>query len=405
MLAHIEHRYHLQTRLEWIIQSALLVYVVCAVISISAMQAAYILALVAWAGWLTLAGDTQSLRWPLLGPYGAFVLASVLATLLGVAPFKSLVELRNVGEILVFYLVVNVVTTEAHATRLTRVLIAAGMAMGLYGLSQSLVHGVDFRAHGTMSIYMTFAGLLMLVDLMAMAQALYHRQRWQLAWTLPAIVVLTAALLVTHTRGAWLGLIAGCSVLLGCQKRLLLLALPLAVLIILLLAPQSIRARALSIVDRHEITAQERLSMWMSGLHIIRDYPWTGIGMGAMVQVYARYREPASPVAPTRRIGHVHNNGIQVAAERGLLGLAAWLWFWVAYCWHTWRLYTRLAPEHTAAKALVVGSLASVVAFHIEGLFEHTFGDSEVITLTYFLMALPFVVHRVHCDARTYGTA
>ena len=38
----------------------------------------------------------------------------------------------------------------------------------------------------------------------------------------------------------------------------------------------------------------------------------------------------------------------------------------------------------------MVGSLASVIGFHIEGLFEHTFGDSEVITLTYFLMALTF---------------
>ena len=43
----------------------------------------------------------------------------------------------------------------------------------------------------------------------------------------------------------------------------------------------------------------------------------------------------------------------------------------------------------------MVGSLASVIGFHIEGLFEYTFGDSEVITLTYFLMALPFVIQRV----------
>jgi len=81
-----------------------------------------------------------------------------------------------------------------------------------------------------------------------------------------------------------------------------------------------------------------------------------------------------------------------VAAERGLLGLACWLWIWGAYGYHAWRIQAHVEPEHKAAKALVVGSLASVIGFHIEGLFEHTFGDSEVITLTYFLMALPFVV-------------
>ena len=134
--------------------------------------------------------------------------------------------------------------------------------------------------------------------------------------------------------------------------------------------------------------------MWSSGVRIIRDYPWTGVGMGAMARRYAHYREPDSPVDPKRRIGHLHNNIIQIAAERGLLGLACWLWIWGAYGYHTWRIYERLGPEHRPAKALVVGSLASVIGFHIEGLFENTFGDSEVITLTYFLMALPFVVQR-----------
>jgi len=59
-----------------------------------------------------------------------------------------------------------------------------------------------------------------------------------------------------------------------------------------------------------------------------------------------------------------------------------------------------LGPEDTGAKALVVGSLASVIGFHVEGLFEHTFGDSEVITLTYFLMALPFVVQRARLSSQ-----
>ena len=95
----------------------------------------------------------------------------------------------------------------------------------------------------------------------------------------------------------------------------------------------------------------------------------------------------------------LHSNLIQIAAERGLLGLACWLWLWGAYGSHTWRIYVRVGPEDRSAKALVVGSLASVIGFQIEGLFEYNFGDSEVITLTYFLMALPFVVQQA-CRSR-----
>lgn len=392
MLVHSDRSQRIQQILERVIVGAIFVYVVCSVISISAMQTAYILALVAWATRVYLQGDTRQVRLPLLMPFGAFVLASVLATLLAVEPFESLVELRNVFEALLFYLIVNQVTTEERATTLTRVLIATGTVMALYGLSQSLTHEAGFRVRGTMDSYMTFAGLLMLVDLMAVAQLLFRTHRRQILWTVPALLIITAALLMTQTRSAWCGLIAGCCVIFGLYKKVFVLALPLGAVVILLLVPQTIKIRALSILDRREITAQERLSMWSSGLRIIREHPWTGVGMGAMERIYPHYREPDSPIDPKRRLGHLHNNVIQVAAERGLLGLACWLWIWVAYGAQAWQIYKRLGPEHTRAKALVVGSLASVIGFQIEGLFEHTFGDSEVITLTYFLMAFPFVV-------------
>jgi O-antigen ligase len=395
MLVHSNHSRRMQHILEGVIDGALFVYVVCSVISISASQIAYILALVAWAIRVYLQGDSRQLRLPLLRPFSAFLLASVLATILAVEPLKTLIELRNVFEVLVFYLIVNQVTAEERATTLVRVLIVTTTIMALYGLSQSFTHGIDFRVRGTMGSKMTFAGLLLLVDLMTLAQLLFRTHRRQLAWAIPALLLITAALLMTQTRSAWCGLIVGSCALFGLRKKVLLLAVPLGTLVVLLLVPQTIKIRALSIVDRREITARERLSMWSSGIHIVRDYPWTGVGMGAMAGVYAHYREPDSPVDPRRRIGHLHNNIIQVAAERGLLGLACWLWIWGAYGYHTWRIYGRLGPEYRQAKALVVGSLASVIGFHIEGLFEYTFGDSEVITLTYFLMALPFVIQRV----------
>ena len=401
MLAYSDRSHRVQQGLEQMTVGALYVYAACAVLSISAMQAAYIFALVTWIARLSLQGHPLQLRLPLVLPFGGFFLASGLATLLAVDPYRSLVELRNICEVLLFYLVVNQVTTEERATTLTRVLIAAGTVMAGYGVVQSLARGVDLRVYGTMSIYMTFAGLLMLLGLMTLAQLLFRTRTWHVWWAVPALLIITAALLMTYTRSAWLGFMAGCCVLLGLYKKWFVLALPLGVLAVFVLGPPAVKARALSMLDRQGVTAQERLSMWSSGLSILRDHPWTGIGMGAMPQVYQRYRDPDSPVAPHRRLGHLHSNVIQVAAERGLLGLACWLWIWVAYIHQAWRIYRRLGPEHLGARALVVGSLASVIGFHVEGLFEHNFGDSEVITLVYFFMALPFVVQR----ARLSGPA
>jgi O-antigen ligase len=389
----------MQETLDQLTNVALVVFVIFSVISISIMQTAYILAVVTWITRVYLQGSHRQVRCPLILPLSGFALASALATITAVDPYRSLLALRHLFAALLFYLVVNQVTTEERTTRLTRVLIAASAVMALYGLAQSLAYGVDFRVHGTMSIYMTFAGLLMLVAVMTLAQVLFRPHRRQAVWVLLALLIITTTLIMTHTRGAWLGFIAGCCVLLGLHNKVFLLALPLLVLAVFLLVPQAVKTRALSILDRRNITAQERLSMWSSGLHIIREHPWTGVGMGAMARVYQRYREPDSPVNPTRRLGHLHNNMIQIAVERGLPGLACWLWLWLAYGYDAWRIYKRLGPEHTDAKALVLGSLASVVAFHVEGLFEYTFGDAEVMTLVYCFMALPCVVQRARCSA------
>src|SRR5215468_11249035 len=82
MLVHSDRSHRIQQILERVIVVALFVYVVCSVISISAMQTAYVLALVAWAIRIYLQGDARQLRLPLLMLFSAFLLASVLATVL-----------------------------------------------------------------------------------------------------------------------------------------------------------------------------------------------------------------------------------------------------------------------------------------------------------------------------------
>src|SRR6185295_15658102 len=92
-------------KLERVIDVALFVFVICSVISISALQTAYILALVAWIVKVYLQSSSAQLRFPLLVPLGGFALASALATITAVEPYKSLVEFRNIFEASLFYLV------------------------------------------------------------------------------------------------------------------------------------------------------------------------------------------------------------------------------------------------------------------------------------------------------------
>ena len=85
----------------------------------------------------------------------------------------SFKELRNVFRASIFFLLVNQVRGDERATTLSSILIAAATLMAVYGLTQSIAEGATFRVHGTMSIYMTFAGILMLSALVAAAQILF----------------------------------------------------------------------------------------------------------------------------------------------------------------------------------------------------------------------------------------
>ena len=377
--------------LDHIIDSAIVAFLVCSVLSITAAQAAILIALAAWCGKLVLAPAERSLDLPLLLPMVAFYLASVIASVTAVDPLRSFKDLRNVFEPAFFFLLVNHVTGEGRAMRLTRILIAAGTLMAVYGLAQSLVQGAGFRVHGTMSIYMTFAGILMLIALLTLAQVLFTPRRPGVYGLVVASVLLLASLVMTHTRGAWMGLIAGVILMLGCWKWRVLFALPAVAVVIFLASPDAVQGRMRSIVDPQDQTALERLYMWGSGLQILHDYPWTGVGIGGVKRVYTGYKHPQ---ALRDQRTHLHNNPLQVAAERGLLGLGCWLWIWCAFYWYAMRIYRGLTPDELDAKALVVGSLACVTGFHVAGLTEYTFGDSEVVMLVYFLMALPFIARR-----------
>lgn len=136
---------------------------------------------------------------------------------------------------------------------------------------------------------------------------------------------------------------------------------------------------------------RERLYMWRSGIAIVRDHPLTGVGPGQVKAVFPRY---ALPEAYRKTTSHVHSTPLQIAAERGLLGLGAWLWLWIGFFREGVRRLRRLGPAEERERTLVAGSLAAVLGFLVAGLFEYNFGDSEVVLVAYAVMALPFVVVR-----------
>ena len=58
--------------------------------------------------------------------------------------------------------------------------------------------------------------------------------------------------------------------------------------------------------------------MYGSGLGMVRDHPILGLGPGLVQPAYAGYRIDR---CAGEKIPHLHNNVVQIAAERGIAGL------------------------------------------------------------------------------------
>ena len=152
------------------------------------------------------------------------------------------------------------------------------------------------------------------------------------------------------------------------------------------LAPAAITSRVYSTFDMNDPTNRDRVAMLEAGRAIVRDHPLTGVGPDMVRLVYPRYRVPWA-VEPTN--AHLHNVPVQIAAERGLPALAAWVWFIVA----VWRGLWRSLPR-TRTPALAAAGLASVAAMLAAGLFEYNFGDSEFLMLFLVFVTLPLAADR-----------
>jgi len=289
---------------------------------------------------------------------------------------------------LVLLLVVPAVYHLARGPRaglILNVIITVGALSALVGIVQFGILNYDDlgrRPEGFLTHYMTYSGVLLLVIGAAAARLLFSR-----AWIWPALMMpaLLVALALTSTRGAWVGACVAVALLLACRNVKLVAALPVLAAIFLVLAPTQITDRAYSMLNLRDPTIQDRLVMLRIGARMVRDHPWTGVGPNMVQPRYAEYRESSQqPINP-----HLHNVPLQIAAERGLPALGAWLWFVIA-------VLIDLARRLRSAREryLPAAALAATVAMLTAGLSEYNFGDSEFLMLFLMLVTLPYAAQR-----------
>jgi O-antigen ligase len=330
-------------------------------------------------------------RWPLGIPFTLFVLACLVAVVNAYDVNYSYKSLKKLLEFLIFFWVLNCVRDNNSRNSLCLVLVASATLAGLFGLYQywqgfDLNDGITYRnrPEGSLSTYMTFAGLLMLAGVIALARILFQKPTHKWLWG--SIGIITLSLLLTLTRQTWLGFIIALIFLLFFWRKKILLLVPIMLLVVYIASPPPAQQRLKDIVSGNDVTFEMRVALWKGGWEIFKDHPLTGCGFRCVDLVNSQYPDPTGYI---ERYRGMHNNLIQVAVDTGVLGVTAWLGIW--FCFLRCLYHKAITLEKNADEGWIIfGSAAAVLAFLAGGFFETNFYDSEVAMLLYFIMALPF---------------
>jgi O-antigen ligase len=339
-------------------------------------------------------------------PLAAYATLTLVSAALSDDPNASFVDSKQ----LVLFLVVPMVYEFARGTRapfVVQAIITVGAVSALFGIFQFGVLQYDNlgrRPQGALGHYMTYSGVLMLVTAAAASRILFTKDRLWPSLMMPALLVILG---LTFTRSALVGACAGIAFLLLLKDLRLMAVMPVLAALFFVLAPPQVTNRFMSMFDARDPTRADRVTMLKVGTRMVEANPLAGVGPA---RVGDRYRDFLDPSEPDHVNPHLHNVPMQIAAERGLPALAAWLWMIVVLVIDmVKRLKIPAFAEATAGLAtarldkasgggpdtrfLAATGLGCIVAMLGAGMAEYNFGDSEFLMLFLVLMTLPYAAN------------
>jgi O-antigen ligase len=326
-----------------------------------------------------------TLRSPFVFLFGVLALATVLSAVFAADRSLASKHLPGLSLFLLVPIAMDLVDRPGRPRALFLAIAASGVWLALLGMWQYFHGGDDLenRIRGTLSHYMTYSGLLMIAGCLLLGMALEERGRWRAIGLLCALPFL--AVLLTFTRGAYVGILAAVLVYAAVRRPRVLLVLVPLLMVLFLAAPPGIRDRIRSITDVADATNRDRIAMARAGLRMVRDRPVLGLGPEMVREYYPLYRDPD---APRWSVPHLHNNVLQIAAANGLFAAAAYLAILAVFFSRAVVLLRR--GDDPGRAALWAGALLAGTALAVAGLFEYNFGDTEVEMATLLVFAVPF---------------
>lgn len=204
------------------------------------------------------------------------------------------------------------------------------------------------------------------------------------------LLVSCGCMILTYSRGCWLGLIfATCMIILLLFPKLILplcVAAPFSIFVI----PETIIERITSIGNMNDGSTVFRVYIWRATVEMLKKYGICGIGLGTdcYEKFYSKYAYDAV-LAP-----HSHNTFLHIMCESGLFGIIV---FVLLLFFLTKQLFTTFSKTKDKDMKIVSACLVSgFFGLMIQGMFDNVFYNYRMYMIFFAVLSLACTVYKIY---------
>jgi putative inorganic carbon (hco3(-)) transporter len=368
---------------------------------------------------LTVSDDLAPGNIPLFTPihllvllYWAIAVVSTALSPVKQAAFRDLVVLTLY--LLLFALCARVLRSPRWRSWIITLYLHISLIVSIYGMRQwffgatALATWVDptsplaktTRVYSYLGNPNLLAGYLVPAVVFSLV-AIFAWESWiRKALALTMFIVNGACLVLTFSRGGWIGLVVGVlsaiallvywysiymppfwrtwslPIILGAMIGLLLLA-------VIFIEP--VRLRVLSIfADRQDSSNNFRRNVWDAVFEMIRDRPIIGIGPGqnSFNNIYPLYQRPRFTALSAYSVF------LQIAVETGFFGLSCFLWLIIVMLNNAFVQVRKLRASRSVQGFWLIGAFAAVAGMLAHGTVDTVWFRPEVNSLWWLMVAI-----------------
>ncbi len=280
--------------------------------------------------------------------------------------------------------------------------VGAGVAVSLYGIFQyvfgftgaeawldsDMFSEIQLRVYSTLQNPNVLSEYLLLIIPLSFACVITGKTAGKKALALGAFAIMCLCMVLTFSRGGWLGLLFAAAVFLVLLDRRFILLGIVGLVALYFVLPDTIIDRFASIGDMKDTSTSYRVYIWLATINMLKDYWMCGIGPGtdAYNMVYPAYGYH-DVIAP-----HSHNLFLQIMCDTGICGLIIFLV--ILFVFFKMMCGSLSREKDKVSRIYQISTISAMCGFLVQSMTDYSFYNYRVMLMFWVFVAMSAAISK-----------